>query len=141
MLVHSRKATEAHEQHTPQRRQLPPPTRQQPQQHGERKTKQQQQKRKHGNHSETSFDIFQKNARCLNSGDRFDDPSKRNGTPFSSAKHGDKNKKNSGNQKCGHVYVYIYGRWWLRSKARSWNTLEPEMENERLFRQSTSANG
>ena len=52
------------------------------------------------------------------------------GTRFSCAKLGDKQKERSGNRNLA-IYIYIsYGRWWLRSSAQSWNTLEREMETK-----------
>ena len=48
------------------------------------------------------------------------------GTPFSCAKHGDKNKKDLGIK----MWPWKYGRWWLCAKARSRNTLEQEMETK-----------
>ena len=63
------------------------------------------------------------------------------GTLFSCAKHGDKNKKNSLNQNVAILKKCMDGRWWLRSKTRSWNTREQDMETKRSFELSTSAKG
>ena len=75
-------ATKAHDKHATQLRQHPLKPRPQPQQRKRRrkehqqegdKTPQQQKNKTKEDYSEMSFDTIQKNARSLNSGDRFDE--------------------------------------------------------------------